>query len=342
MGEVTYDYDFFEDPYIAQWWYCTECGAHIRINKVREHMAKTGHREDYLRDTFCDVLLPEIFEPSWEDKSDQRKAYETILKKTAQNLQLIGQHYSMMQLRNFLEERDCIIIGAGPSLKANDHLGLLVDYQNSYTPRDFIVTDRSLIPALEAGLDPKLNNIFVNTLDDKQEIVTKFYTHDLIRENWEHIKFLFATNVDPSLPTAIDMLGADIHWYHPMRDYNNGEVSIDKILRLMFTAVGSEPLPIISDTGNVGGCSWMLAHSVMNAKRTILIGMDMEIKNDKKYTEEEKDNFKKQSDQFSYYRVAFYYHLNRYRYNTINCTEGGALQDPLLKSMKFQEYLDSS
>lgn len=332
------NYDPFLDPYMAKKWLCLTCDAKLNFESLKSHMTKTSHM-DFLRDTYLPTLYPETLDPEWNDKSEQRKAFETTVKKIAMNIQLITTGNSMKLLDGHLKNTDCIIIGAGPSLTANNHLKILAE---SNFKGAIILTDRSLKPALEAGVTPDKFQIFVNTLDDKDAILPRFYDHDIVKKWIDKISFLFAININHSLVEWAEIHGAPVYWYHPMRDFNNpNEPSFDAIFRLMFAALGQQPLPMISDGGNVGTCSFMLAHRVLKACRVILLGMDLSIKGDQKYEIEEIENLKKQQGQFDYYRKAFYHILKEYHEaEVINCTEGGSLSDPRLKSISFMEYLN--
>lgn len=339
------NYDPFEDPYMAKWWICLDCESKLKIDKLKEHMRKTGHME-MLRDTYPEHVYPEFHDIEWNEKSEQRKAWETTVKKISMNLDYIAADQYHNNFSEWIQSKDgripdFIIVGAGPSLTINHHLEMLA---KSHFNGTIILTDRTLVAALKAGITPDKFDVFVNTLDDKQEILERFYMHDIVKKWIGRLKFLCAININHNLTQFLDIHDAKIFWYHPMRDWKNGEISFDRIYRMMLSAKGCPPIPLISDGGNVGTCSWMLAHLVFGAKRVILTGMDLTIRGDRKYELEESDNIKKQESQFSYYRHAFYHALKHYSdsVETINCTQGGALSGPDLKSIKLEDYLNDS
>lgn len=332
------NYDPFLDPFMARKWLCLTCDVKLNFDSLKKHMEKTAHI-DFLRDSYLPSIYPETTGPVWNDKSEQRKAFETTIKKIATNLPDILAGKSMRELDGVCKGQDCIIIGAGPSLESNKHLNLLAQ---SNFKGSIIMTDRILNSALEAGITPDKYDIYVNTLDDREEILPRFYNYEIVKKWIKDLKFLYAININHTLVDWTGMHGGLIYWYQPIRDYNNEETpSFDLIFRLMFAAGGQQPLPILPDGGNVGTCSFMLAHLVLKARRVILLGMDLSVKGDTKYEVEESENIKKQQSQFDYYRKALCHILKVYHEAAvINCTEGGALSDPRLKSMKFSDYLN--
>ena len=332
-------YDPFADPFMAKLWICLDCDINIQFENLKNHMRKTGHM-DFLRDTYSDSLYPELSGPDWNEKSEQRKAHETVIKKISLNLPSILQHKSMRELDGSLENHDAIVVGAGPSLGTHQHLPKLAE---SNFNGQIILTDRILKAALDAGVTPDKFDMAVVTLDDKQEIASRFFNHDIVKKWIAKIKCYLAVNIDQNLVNWLEIHGAPIYWYHPMRDYNGEVKSFDAVFRLMFEAGGQEPLPLVTDGGNVGTCCMVIAHKILKAEAIILIGMDLSIKGDSKYEIEEADNIKRQQQQFDYYRKSFYHILKTYREaRVINCTEGGSLTDEhLILNSKLENYLET-
>src|SRR5437879_11374380 len=75
-------------------------------------------------------------------------------------------------------KKPVLVVGAGPSVKARDHLSQLNHWFEESSPgRDAIVimaTDRMLVPLLEAGIIPD----YSITVDGNREKIVKWYDQD--------------------------------------------------------------------------------------------------------------------------------------------------------------------
>jgi len=165
-----------------------------------------------------------------------------------------------------------IVIGAGPSLKKYNHLEMLAnsDYKGS-----IICTDRSLVPALQAGITPeKFPNFYVVTIDTN-ETIKKFYEDETIKKFGSGINGIFTTVTNPSTINEARKRGINIHWVHALFDYEEGKKSFNQISGIMVRAKNhSDGLPAIQTGGNVGTSCWFVGWKILRCTTIGLIGID--------------------------------------------------------------------
>jgi len=252
-----------------------------------------------------------------------------------------------------------IIIGAGPSLKKNKHIEMLI--KNGYDGTT-VCTDRALIHCLEKGLIPD----YVVSLD-ADPVLVDFYDHHLVRKHADEITAIFACTVHPSI---IDVWpGKDIYFFSCRMDNPNKLMSISNAM--MHLTGGT----ILETGGNVGVCSMFISHLVKKSP-IVLIGMDLgwtlplevdditkleswgiyekmhngDINKVKKCFRRGYNSFFKKE-----YIVDFIFDVylestrtwieglhKREGWKVINCTGGGALHDiPGMKEMHLEDFLKS-
>ena len=259
-----------------------------------------------------------------------------------------------------------IVIGAGPSLKKYDHLELLA---NSNFNGSIICTDRSLVPALKAGITPeKFPNFFVVTIDT-EEIIKKFYEDDIIKKYSNQINGIFTTVTNPLTIAAARKQNIIIHWIHALFDYEEGIKSFNQISSIMTrTKNHTNGLPAIQTGGNVGTSCWFVGWKILQCKTIALIGIDHSwneqdswekiLSHCKIPLDAEIDNSLKQKlfpkvnnpefnctcvldPIFQYYSSALKDFIQRSPSDitTINATEGGCIFGERITCLQFSDFL---
>ena len=294
--------------------------------------------------------------------------YDDWVKNFALNLNDIWNESSVKVLSQNQSKQSAIVIGAGPSLQKNSHLEKL---SNSNYQGSIICTDRSLIPALKAGITPdKFSKFYVVTIDPSI-ILKKFYDDDIVNEYGTKINGLFSTVIHPHVVKRARDSGIKIHWMHALFDYHEGKKSFNQISALITRAKNHENgLPAIQTGGNVGTSSWFLGWNILNCKTITLIGINhgwedtdswetiMTHNGMCKMVEMDKnsESFKKLFPRiynpdfdcycildpiFQYYSAGLKEFIFRSpeEIETINATEGGCIFGDRIKSMKLEKFL---
>jgi len=169
-------------------------------------------------------------------------------------------------------KQSAIVIGAGPSVSKHNHLEILA---NSDYKGMIICTDRSLVPALKAGITPeKFPKYFVVTIDTAK-IIRKYYEDPIIRKYGSKINGIFTTVIHPLTIEAARNKGIKIHWIHALFDYNEGKKSFNQMSSLMVRVKKHhEGLPAIQTGGNVGTSCWFIAWQILKCNVVTLIGIN--------------------------------------------------------------------
>jgi hypothetical protein len=304
-------------------------------------------------------------------KTHLETSYESWVKNFSLNLSNIWNENSGRDLdpsvnsvRNYTDS--AIVIGAGPSLKKYKHLELLA---NSNFKGSIICTDRSLIPALKAGVTPdKFPNFFVATIDTDEKI-KNFYDDDLIKKYSNQIYGLFTTVTNPLTVDVARKQKILIHWIHALFDYEEGKKSFNRISALMTRAKNHiNGLPAIQTGGNVGTSCWFIAWKILKCKKIALIGIDHSwneqdswetiLSHSKIPLDTEIDNSLRQKlfpkinnpefnctcvldPIFQYYSTALKEFIQRSPLDvtTINATEGGCIFGDRITCLQFSDFL---
>lgn len=294
---------------------------------------------------------------------------EDWIKNFSLNLNNIWQEHSSRDLDptiNSQVNNSAIVIGAGPSLKKHNHLQLLAksNYKGS-----IICTDRSLKPALLAGVTPEKFPKFYVISIDPGNVIKNFYDDKIVKTFGNKINGIFSTVIDPQTVETARSAGIKIHWIHPLIDYEEGKKSINQILGLMVRAkCHHDGLPGIQTGGNVGTSSWFFAWQILKCKIICLIGINHSWNEDDPWESIaahcrlpknfNKDTllFKKMFPKiynsefnctcildpiFQFYSNALKEFISRSpsSVKTINATEGGCIFGKRITCMKFSEFL---
>ena len=200
--------------------------------------------------------------------------FEQWIKNFTLNLNYIQNESSAKNIIQNEDDNDefAIIIGAGPSLKKHKHLEKLAKSNYRGT---IICTDRSLIPALKAGVTPeKFPSFFVVTIDAYKKI-TNYYDDEIVKKFGPLIKGIFSVLTSPDVMNRVRNVGIKIHWIHSLFDYAEGQKSFNHISALMIRSKNPDhKLPAIQTGGNVGTSSWFLAWKILKCKTICLIGLN--------------------------------------------------------------------
>ena len=270
-------------------------------------------------------------------------------------------------IKNHKSKNSAIVIGAGPSVKNNNHLELL---SKSHYKGTIVCTDRMLIPCLKNGITPKkFPNFYVLTIEPK-DVTLKFYNDPIVKKYHKGIITILSTCTEHETVEIIKKNNLEIFWFHPLIDDYRKSGSINKIMNLMSKSKLNPPgFPGLQTGGNVGCFSWIFSWAILGCSPISLIGLDLghnadtPLKKTRHYNEylrifnnnktEAGKYFKiiKNTDLgievlsdpvFDFYREAFLDLVKRSPkwVKTINCTEGGSLFGNSIKNMKFVDVLE--
>ena len=259
-----------------------------------------------------------------------------------------------------------LVIGAGPSIKENNHLKILAnsDYNGA-----IVCTDRMLIPCLKNGITPeKFSKFYVLTVEPK-DVTIKFYDNKIIRKYGKGISAVLSTCTRHETVELCKKNGLNFFWFHPLIDDFRKLSSVNKTMNMMSK---SEKTPKgllgMQTGGNVGCFGWIFSWAILGCSPVAVIGLDLghpadtPIKNTRHYDEycrifkNDKTQINKYfkkiintdlktkvlSDPiFDFYREAFLDLVTRTPkwVRTINSTEGGSLFGIGIKNMKLEDFL---
>ena len=270
-------------------------------------------------------------------------------------------------IKNHRPNSSAVVIGAGPSVRNNNHLELL---SKSHYKGVIVCTDRMLIPCLKNGITPKkFPKFYVLTMEPK-DVTLKLYNDPIVKKYYKGIITVLSTCTEHETVEVIKKNNLEIFWFHPLIDDYRKPGSINKIMNLMSKSKSNPTgLPGLQTGGNVGCFSWIFSWVILGCSPISLIGLDLghnantPLKKTRHYNEylrifknnksEASKYFKiiKNTDLrievlsdpvFDFYREAFLDLVKRSPkwVKTINCTEGGSLFGNGIKNMKFVDILE--
>jgi len=270
----------------------------------------------------------------------------------------------------FGSKGSAVVVGRGPSLFENKHCEVLAKAVADGTYKGKIVaSDGGLVPCLEAGLIPD----FVVTVDGAP-VIKKFFDHPLVQQHGSKIKWITTVTVHHSVYLAARAAGMQVYWFQPIfDDWRQNESWTRLQVLLSRTEKFDRGVPRAQAGGNAGAFAWITAMSILKRSPVALIGIDLGYPEEtplektqyyssvfriangdvslikRSYKHFYHPVFKKKAyadHVFYHYREAFiemqlevpaWYRLYG---GTINCTEGGTLFSPEIKSMMFKEFLE--
>ena len=181
--------------------------------------------------------------------------FKSWMENIAFNLPIIQKSQDISQIQK-PNHQTAIIVGAGPSFKANNHLELLKNLEG----KTIIATDRMFIPLLKAGIIPN----FVMTVDAGSDIAL-YYQSELANETLP-TKAVMAVSI--ANETIIAFQGKEKFFYTPMFD------DIDLTSSVSLAVSYLTKTSILSTGGNVGVNAIYLAF-FLGYKNIILTGVDL-------------------------------------------------------------------
>lgn len=261
-----------------------------------------------------------------------------------------------------------IVIGRGPNVYAKKHMELLAgsDYAGTV-----VCSDGALIDVLKAGVDPsRCAGFYSVSVDGHRDLIAKWYDHELVDKYGPHIKAILCSSVAPNVRERCEKAGVKVHYFHPLYDDHRNIESFTKI-QMFLTKSEKHPngVPSVMAGGNAGACSWVLSWLVMRKSPVALIGLDYGYRPEDNlestyYWKSMLQQYRGDISQvmkfyerihnpdfdvdgvvdpvFKHYREAFLSMVMTTPdwVNTVNCTEGGVLFGPRIRSMKFADFLE--
>ena len=270
-------------------------------------------------------------------------------------------------IKNHRPSSSAIVVGAGPSVKKNNHLEIL---SNSNYKGAVVCTDRMLIPCLKNGITPeKFSKFYVLTIEPK-DVTMKYYEDKIIQKHKKGILVVLSTCTRHETVEVCKKNGLKIFWFHPLIDDFRKLGSINKTMNMMSKSEKNpRGLSGMQTGGNVGSFGWVFSWAILGCSPISLIGLDLghpadtPLENTRHYPEylrifknnksQASKYFKKITNTdlkvkvlsdpiFDFYREAFLDLVTRTPKwtRTINATEGGSLFGKGIKNMKLKDVLE--
>ena len=230
-------------------------------------------------------------------KSTFKKVAGEVMSNAKKSYNCIKFGRSIKDLRNFNFNKSdiAIVVGGGPSLKLNNQIKTIKNYQNKSI---IIACDGSLyyllrnniIPDLTITLDPHPTRI-IRWFGDKKLNKKKLISDDYFaRQDLDHafnnqlaankkiiklfdkfasrLNIAICTSSSPAVVKRLVNSKAKLYWWNPLLDDPKNVRSLSRKLYI------KNNLPLINTGGNVASAAWMIADSVLCLKKIALVGMD--------------------------------------------------------------------
>jgi len=311
---------------------------------------------------------------------------QEIYKNVLRNSKISKKNFSIKELRgkNYNNAKVALIVAGGPSLRKKDFRETIKKHRNLFyiicaDGTLYYLLEKKIIPDLVVTLDPHKKRI-VRWFGDKklsksdiakddyyrrQDIDLKFRNEiitnkKIIKYTNRYGKILNIAPCTSSSKSVVDRLiemKSNLFWWNPFLDNPKKKNSLTKkIFKL-------NKLPVINSIGNVGSACWVIAESVFNFKKIVLIGMDNGYYIDTPIRATQyydiliktfgKNNIKK------FYKKIYNKKLKKYFYTdhvyfwyktlfldavkssnsrTYNCTEGGIIFEKPIITRKFKDF----
>ena len=220
----------------------------------------------------------------------------SVFKNVKYNKKFLTKGYSLKKLLNYNKEnKNAIIVGAGPSLRRKDQTQVLKKFYKKFIiiacdGSLFYLLSNKIIPDLVVTFDPHPSRVirwFGDLSLNKKKIKKDDYFSrqdlevmfkDELKINKKIIKLFdkyskkiniaIGTSSSKSVVKRLVKSKSKLYWWNPFLDDPNKKESITKKIYKV------NRLPIINTGGNVGSTAWMLAESLFNCKKIALLGMD--------------------------------------------------------------------
>jgi hypothetical protein len=182
---------------------------------------------------------------------------------------------------------------------------------------------------------------------------------ELVNRHGPAIRAAVSTSASPAVTGRCEQAGMALYWWNPMYDDYEAADSLSRRLHRM------NGLPCINGGGNVGTAAWVLAHAVLGKRRVGIVGMDFSYTPDTPYEKTQyypelvellgdgfKDAFIHMENPalgetwftdpaYYWYREVFLQMAGEAGCDTYNCTEGGLLFGPGIRTAPLEEFVQS-
>ncbi|MGH7356564.1 MAG: 6-hydroxymethylpterin diphosphokinase MptE-like protein [Candidatus Rokuibacteriota bacterium] len=179
----------------------------------------------------------------------------------------------------------------------------------------------------------------------------------LVDAHGPSIRLAIATSAAPAVAERGAAAGMELYWWNPMFDDYDGPDSVSRRVHRM------NGLPCLNGGGNVGTAAWVLCHAVLGKRRVALVGMDFGYEPGTPYARTQYhpelrdllgDRFEEAfihienpmvgetwftDPAYYWFRDVFFEMAREARCETFNCTEGGILFGPELKTISLEEFV---
>lgn len=180
---------------------------------------------------------------------------------------------------------------------------------------------------------------------------------ELVNRHGPGIRAAVSTSAAPEVTARCEQAGMALYWWNPMYDDYEAADSLSRRLHRM------NGLPCINGGGNVGTAAWVLAHAVLGKRRVGIVGMDFSYTPDTPYEKTQyypelvelfgdgfKDAFIHMENPalgetwftdpaYYWYREVFLQMAGEAGCETYNCTEGGLLFGPGVRTIPLEEFV---
>ena len=225
------------------------------------------------------------------------RVHDMALANIERNAGFIQRGHSLADLRNgpIGEGDSAVVIAAGPSSRRFPALDEIrsAGFQGAVIAADSAgarCLRAGIVPDLLVSVDPHSNRI-VRWFGDpdltwdklerddyfrRQDLDTSFADElrtneellDLMNRFGPRIRIALATSASHDVVRRVHEIGMQVFWWNPMLDDPDEPGSVTAELQRR------NGLPSVNVGGNVGTCSWMMAHAVLGKRRVALSGMD--------------------------------------------------------------------
>ena len=213
-------------------------------------------------------------------------------------------------------------------------------------------------PALNAApADDYFRRQEMDPVHSRDEIGANRALVELVNKHGPGIKAAVATSAAPAVSERCEQAGMALYWWNPMYDDYERPDSVSRRLH------GMNGLPCINGGGNVGTAAWVLTHSVLGQRRVGVVGMDFSYAPGTPYAKTQyypelvemlgarhEEAFIHLDSPLTgerwftdpayfWYREVFLEMVGGADCDTYNCTEGGILFGPGIRTMRLEEFL---
>ena len=220
----------------------------------------------------------------------------SVLRNVKFNKKFLKEGSSIKKLLEYNNEnKNAIVVGAGPSLRRHDQIKILKKYHKKFIiiacdGSLFYLLNNKIIPDLVVTFDPHPTRV-VRWFGDlsltkkkikkddyfsRQDLETMFNDEikinkriiSLFNKYAKKINIAIGTSSSKNVVKRLVSSKSKLYWWNPFLDEPEKKRSITrKIYKI-------NRLPIINTGGNVGSTAWMLAESLFRCKKIALLGMD--------------------------------------------------------------------